>query len=307
MLGALLGRFGFMEALLRCTLEKFPRLKNKLKHKQASPAVGERNDGAWQAYREKILQYVGEDSIVLCHSAMDEFAKIGVSEKDVMALFEELVAKGNTVVLPAFPMTNLKPPTEKSRPYDPEKTLCWTGLLPNTFLAHPLVRRSVYPFNSLAALGPERDNMLEGNEKSLYVYDEHSAWAYCVKKKAKILFLGSPAHSANTVGFHMVPDVMGERWPVEDWYEEVTYKVRINGRDGTHTVRFQAGKWYKYVEEYATNRFLVKEKLLSEEEIGGCYLGFVPDSEEMIAALVKRCEAGKLMYCIPKRYYKKRK
>lgn len=307
MLRQLLEQHGAIEAFGRCTLDKFPKLKRILKHKQRATEPGKRNESAWNEYKERVCGIVGTDSIVLIHSSMDDFAKIGISEDDVMALLIHLVESGNTVVIPAFPITNLKKPTAKTRPYDPKKTLCWTGMLPNKFIAHPEAKRSVYPFNSLAAMGSEADKMLEHNKDSLYVYDRNSAWAYCVEHHAKILFMGAQAHSSNTVGIHMVPDVMGDDWPIDNWYEECTYPVKIDGQVSEHTVRYQSGKWYKYVEEYATNKFLCDSGMLREEYVCGCYLGSVPDAQKMIEALAARCRSGKLMYCIPRKYYKKRK
>ncbi len=306
MIRQLLEKCGAIEAFGRCALDAFPKLKNALKHKRKAIAPGTRNEVAWEAYSSRVFDIVGTDSIVLIHSSMDDFAGIGISEDDVMELLIHLAERGNTIVLPTFPITNLKKPTAKTRPYDPQKTLCWTGMLPNKFIAYPAVKRSVYPFNSLAAMGPETEKILEHNQNSIYVYDQNSAWAYCVNHHAKILFIGTQAHSSNTVGIHMVPDVMGDEWPVDEWYEECSYPVKINGCVSTHTVRYQAGKWYKYVEEYATNRFLRDKGILQEESICGCYLGSVSDSWEMVDALVARCRSGKLMYCIPKKYYKKR-
>ena len=307
MVRQLLEKHGAIEAFCRCTLDSLPKLKKILKHKRKAAEPGARNETAWNTYTSRVCDIVGTDSIVLIHSSMANFAAIGISEDDMMDLLIHLVERGNTVVLPAFPITNLKKPTAKTRPYDPKKTLCWTGMLPNKFIAYPGVKRSVYPFNSLAAMGPETDKMLEHNQSSVYVYDKNSAWAYCVEHHAKILFIGAQAHSSNTVGIHMVPDVMGDDWPIDDWYEECSYLVKIDGQVSEHTVRYQAGKWYKYVAEYATNKFLRDYGILKEEHICGCYLGSVSDSQEMVDALVARCRSGELMYCIPRKYYKKRK
>ena len=56
--------------------------------------------------------------------------------------------------------------------------------------------------------------------------------------------------------------------------------------------------------EEGTSGWLKTAGLLTETEFGGCNLGYVPDSRQMLDALVARCRQGKLMYRIPRKYRK---
>lgn len=306
MLTWVLENFGVMEVAVRCLFAKMPGLKNRAKRKISAPTLSsEYKPENWSTYKNYVKQLVGKEHIVLVHSSMDGFASMGISCDHILELFQELVQEKNTIVLPAFPVTNLKTPSQNSMPYDPKKTLCWTGLLPNRFIAIDGVVRSSYPFNSLAAIGMKAEDMMGKSFSSVYVYDKDSPWAYCVKNHAKILFLGTPAHSANTVAIHMVPDIMGDEWPIANWYVERNYRVRQDGEISVKKVFIQAPEWYKYCKEYETSRYLRHNGILLEELVEGCYLGYVKDAGEMVDALVDRCKGGKLMYRIPRKFYKR--
>ena len=197
---SLLEKQGWIEPMLRVFLEEHPRLKKAAKQLRNKRAQGESapaaapDPAALAAYRQRLDEIIRPGDLVLIHSSMDGLEKLGFSAEDCLAFLKAQVeAKACTVVMACFPITNLKLPTEKSRPYDPKKTLCWTGLLPNVFLADPACVRSSFPYNSLAAIGPEAENMMARSLEGESVYHPGSPWRYCYERRAKILFLGVKA------------------------------------------------------------------------------------------------------------------
>ena len=48
-----------------------------------------------------------------------------------------------------------------------------------------------------------------------------------LRPNAKILFIGVKASSSNTMAIHMLADYMGSDWPIDDWYVENKYKVKL--------------------------------------------------------------------------------
>ena len=307
---SLLERFGIIEVGSRVILGKFPKLKQTAKKIRAKKSHGtvvtEEIDPNLKAmFFERVLAVLEPEDIVLIHSSMDGLKTIGITAEEFIEFMKKQVQeKGITFVLPCFPTTNLTAPTEKSRPYDPKKTICWTGMLPNKFLCEPDVIRTAFPYNSLAAMGPKAKEMMAHDMEATSVYDKTSAWQYCYENHAKLLFAGVKASSSNTMGSHMVPDLMGEDWPVKDWYEERYYKVRIDGEVSEKLVRVQADKWAQYCMEERTSGMLKEAGVLDETYIGGCNLGIVEDCKKMMDVLIELSKKGKLVYMIPRKYLK---
>jgi len=314
-----LERHGWAEVAIRIILNKFPKIKKIAKKVRGGASHGSKSaaqepnqtqqviDPAWKAeYFERVAASIADESIVLIHSSMDGLESIGITVEDFMVFMHDQVDKRNiTFVLPCFPITNLKKPTPKSRPYDPGKTLCWTGMLPNAFIGDPDVIRTRFPYNSLAALGPKAQEMMANDLDAERVYDNNSAWRYCLDNHAKILFCGVKASGSNTIAIHMTCDVMADEWPVADWYEDVTYKIKLDGQVTEKTIKVQKDFWYQYCMEERTSGRLKEKGALTEDSIHGCNLGLVDDCRVMMYVLIDLCRQGKLMYRVPKRYWKK--
>ena len=177
-------------------------------------------------------------------------------------------------------------------------------MLPNVFLKREGVLRSLFPYNTLAAKGEHAAAMMENNLISDTPHGHNTPWDYCRLHHAKILFLGTTSREANTMAIHMLPDLMGDKWPIENWYEERKYIITKEGEKIAKLIQVQNGFWYQYVNEYKTDRLLKENKLLLDIRVDDVPMEIVPDSYAMMEFLELRVQKGKLMYSIPKRYYK---
>lgn len=311
---SLLEKYGWIEAYSRQFFEKHSKIKKAIKKRRDKNAQGTAENELkpidpqyWKRYKETIDKQIKRGDIILIHSSADGLGKIGVTAEQCMKFLKTLIRdKECTVVMACFPITNLKPPSEKRRPYDPKKTLCWTGMLPNIFIADPECIRTRFPYNSLAAIGPKAEEMMSNDLDAKLVYDQNSAWRYCCDHHAKIFFIGVKASGANTMAIHMLPDYLLDKWPITEWYEEKKYKVKIENEIIEVSVKVQRGFWYKFVMEEGTSGRLKKAGFLKEENIGGCNLGIILDSREMLNYLALDVKKGKLTYLIPRKYYKKK-
>ena len=311
---SLLERHGWIEAFSRHFFENHPQIKKiikKCRNKNTRGAVKKEAKKIepcdWNKYKESIDKEIKNGDILLIHSSADGLAQIGVAADQFLDFLKTLVRdKACTIVMACFPITNLRPPMEKSRAYDPKKTLCWTGMLSNSFIAEIDCVRTRFPYNSLAAMGPKAEEMMEHDLDAKLVYDKNSAWRYCYDHHAKILFAGVKASCSNTMAIHMLPDFMSEEWPIEDWYEERIYKVKLDDKIIEEPVKVQKGFWYRYVMEEKTSGRLKIAGHLKEQNIGGCCLGIVPDCQKMLDYLSSEVRKGKLTYLIPRKYYKKK-
>ena len=296
---------GHAEVWTRSLLSQFPKLKESIKTRYKRGMVTEKkvfDEARWIAYSEYISSVIKDNEILLIHSSVDGLNEIGVTADILLDFLLKFRSRNCTIVLPAYAIGSAKINNGRLKTYDPQKSPCWTGMLPNYFLRQPGVVRTVYPYNSLAAIGPHTRQMMSDNEDQVYVYGDHSAWKYCVENHAKVLFIGTTSDNANTIQSHMIADVMKEEWPISDWYQEVICPVKIEGSIHDKTIKVQKDEWSKYVADYHITRKLKKSKLLMEYKIEGCPFGYVEDSKEMVDFLIALAKNGDLSYIVPRKY-----
>ncbi|MFC1715499.1 AAC(3) family N-acetyltransferase [Candidatus Poribacteria bacterium] len=113
------------------------------------------------------------------HSSLGAFGYVeGGADAVVDALLETVGSEGN-VVVPAY-SSNIESlertpediesgVTWKYRvlPYDPETDSCWTGAIPDAFWRRKEAVRSAHVSHSLAAIGPEAEELCQGWDRLL--------------------------------------------------------------------------------------------------------------------------------------------
>lgn len=308
MLSKILENIDIIEVLGRYLLEKFPKIKEKIKKrkKKVTKVISELDNSEWEKYKRSIEKIVGENNIILIHSSMDGLNEMGISPKELLQFLLSLCNKGNTIVLPVYPISNLKQQGKKMLKYNVQKTPCWTGVLPNLFLKIPGVLRSSFPYNTLAAYGPLAKKIIENNHLAKYVYGKNSAWKYCVDNHAKILFIGVSSLKANTIAAHMVPDILEEQWPVENWYINSKYQVNNNDDIFEMDIKIQdVDRWAKYSTQYALEKELREKNFLYKDFDLKCTFEYIKDANLMVNHLINLALEGKLMFRIPKKYLRK--
>ncbi len=303
----ILEKSGTAEIILRRLLTAFAPIKKNVKRfirkKVSAPISLYENKELIGKFRN-ILEKCGTKpgDIIIIHSSLDGLRGMGITAEKIIDLIFEAFSEC-TVVFAAYP---IEPGSKKEiYKYDPQKTLCWTGMLPNAVMKRKGVVRSEFPYNSLCALGKECEAMFMDNMKSFRPHDKYSAWEYCRRHHAKILFLGTTSREANTMAIHMIPDIMGDKWPIANWYTGRKYRIKTNGGYIEKNIEVQDGFWTKYVNEYKTDRILKDNGYIRDISAGGITAELVDDSYEMMRFLLERCENGSPMYKVPKRFYRK--
>lgn len=260
------------------------------------------NEELAEKLKKKLMELkIGKGDIIIIHSSMDGLEELGLTADEILDIILNAFYEA-TIVFAAFPIESNK--KKELYRYTPQKTLSWTGVLSNTFLKRRGVLRSIFPYNSLAAIGADASPMMENNMQSKRPHDIYSAWEYCRQHHAKLLFLGTTSRESNTMALHMVPDIMGKNWPIKDWYVNRKYVITDNDRIINKEIEIQDGFWYQFVNEYKTDYLLKKKGYVKNISIDSIPIEIVDDSNEMINFLVEMCRSGKLMYTIPKKYYK---
>lgn len=257
---------------------------------------------------ERIFEWIDslgikKGDILIVHSSMEGLRKAAPDPKRIIDYLLQLVGEEGTLVIPTFPVINLKYDKEKIPTYNPRRTLCWTGMIPNVFLGYSGVVRSQFPYNTLAAKGRLAEDMMHDNLLDDVPHGKNSAWAYCVNRHAKILYLGISIAECNTV-LHMGDDMLLDEWPIKNWYEEQTYKIKTDSEIITKEIKVCSPFWTKYNTCYNFNGKLKRYGYLSEHVIDGILVGYAPDSKEMMDYVIHQARIGKIRYRIPRKYWK---
>lgn len=251
---------------------------------------------------------VEKGDILIVHSSMDRLKAVDAVPNQYIDALLELVGQEGTLVFPAFPhfrdQDKYKNGPEELYIYNPKKTPSWTGLLPNVFCRYSGVIRSECPFNPLAALGKHAQEMFSGELLDDLAHGKASAWAYCVDKRAKILYLGLNVTDADTI-VHVAEDVMDEEWPIHDWYEKKSFLVKRSTGDQVITIRCRRAFWHQYFTAQYSGRIIRKNGFIKERTVEGIPVGLIGDSKEFVSFLIEQARHRKLFYQIPNKYWKK--
>lgn len=318
MMNTVFSRIKWTEPLFRSFINSHEKLKSYLMKFQpkANNAVIESLDVSQvEEYRrcfysaiEKVSKNFKEGGhIYLIHSSMEGLQRLNQTPKEIIAnLFSILGDKNTTFVMPTFPIETLKR-REPSyiRKYNVKKSLCWTGMMPNVFMKMDGCVRSSYPYNTLAAIGPHANKMFNLEKESVNPHDKYSAWYYCYENHATILFLGTTSIKSNTMLNHMLPDVMGDLWPIKQWYRKQQYEVtNLDQSKKLMDIEIQGGDWHNYFMSHYVDRWARKKGLLQTLN-NNIKVEMVPDCRAMLDAQINEFNKGTLPFCIPKRFWKK--
>ena len=306
----LLGWTPYIEVFIRKVYYSDNKLIKKIAGKRKTKAVDSREqikkDMSAEVYDSLKKLDIEKGDILIIHTSKDELDKVGVNAIELLKFLRNIVGEEGTLVLPAFPLYNEMNFDEAKGMYiyNPQKTVCSTGMLPNIFLRMPKVIRSSFPWNSLAAQGPHAEEMFKNELQSDLAHGRSSAWNYCMEHKAKVLLLGVKASHTTTM-VHVAEDILDEDWPVRDWYEDKTVLLEENGSKQEFKLRIRKQEWVKYnASWYRSNQFK-KKGILSEYQIGGCNIGFVKDSKGMVDYVIQQTRKHKGFFRVPRRFYKK--
>ena len=170
------------------------------------------------------------------HSSLSSFGYVEGGADTVIDALREVVSKEGTIVMPTH-SANLekveRSPEEiavgvswlyKILPYDPHKTPCTTGSIPEAFRKRQDVRRSLHHAHSIAAIGPNAKAIVEAGKKNVL-----DAWKHLLENNGYILLLGvdlgacTAMHLAEervTLPNHIREKITPPKWFVEKYPED---------------------------------------------------------------------------------------
>lgn len=257
----------------------------------------------------EIYKYVKElniqkGDILIVHSSKEALDKLKINSIELISVLLDIVGEEGTLVLPAFPLYNEKNYREDKEcyEYNPKRTLCSTGMLPNLFLRMKGVMRSEFPWNSLAAKGYWAEKMMEHEFDTDLAHGKGSAWHFCYENHAKILLLGVKSSHTTTM-VHVAEDILDDKWPIRNWYEKKKVVITSANEEREYVFRIRKQEWAKYNASWYRSNQLKKQGILYETNVKGLDVGFIDDSKALVDYIVERNKVHKGFFVVPKRFY----
>lgn len=284
------------------------KIFNKIKSREGNkgPVAPVEDDSKWHKVKEYIWSLgINPGDILIVHTSAEELSKIGANPKEVLEYLGDVVGEKGTLAIPCFPLYDDKnyDKDHNMYVYDPRRTICSTGLLPNLFIRTRGVVRSQFPWNTLAAKGPLAGEMMEHNLESDLAHGKGSAWQFAMEHGAKILLLGVKSSHTTTM-VHVAEDVLDEKWPIDGWYERRSFIIRNGTEESQVDIRVRKSEWAKYNASWFRSLQFKKQGILKEELVEGFNVGFIEDSKRMVDYIIERTLSHKPFFVVPKRCYK---
>lgn len=153
--------------------------------------------------------------------------------------------------------------------YDPVRTPSAVGIVNELFWRGKGVRRSLCPFNMLAARGPLADELLRENlnERKPSPHGVDSGYYRFCERNGLVVSIGVPLRDCLTIA-RVVEEVRCD-WPIRDFFSEQRYRVVQDGVSKEWTIRVPREKYDKFCHcGKKMGRDLVSEGVIHEGRVG---------------------------------------
>ena len=241
---------------------------------------------------------ISQGDLLIVHSSMDMIRRIECNENELLDRLIDLVGKEGTIALPAFPDEAKLKMVGNYKVYDPQRSIAWTGMLPNLLLRRKNAIRSAFPHNPLVSFGAKSEAMMKNNLDVEYAHGKGSCWGFCVENHAKVIFLGIPTFHSNTI-LHTAEDYQPGFWP-DYWYENKEYLVKNENTMKPIKARIRSAKWSSYLAEQYTEQKYIRAGLIRQTDYHNIHVSLIDDSFKLIDSIMKEWEKLKFFY-IPRR------
>ncbi len=250
---------------------------------------------------------VGAGDILIVHSSYSALKPTGLSPDAINAALAELLGPTGTLAMPAIATIAHEPQGDakfddaaydRLFTYDPKSRRIQTGALPSALMATPDAHRSLFPGNSMVALGPDAEAMMAGNIAGDLPTPcgPTSSWAYCYRKNAKIAAIGVDlVHSLTMI--HVAEDAFEEEWPVPGWYRRRRFLIKDPAAPREVEIRERKHGWSQYYAERRFSRDLHHAGIARTALVGDLPI-HVCDSARLVAFL-RSHRPGPYPYFIP--------
>ncbi len=144
---------------------------------------------------------------VLAHSSLSSFGYVEGGADTVIDALLEAVGSQGTVLVPTLTGNETLSPANPPV-FDPARTPCWTGHIPETFRKRPSAVRSIHPTHSVAAIGADAHSLTADHWFSITPCDEYSPYYRLSQRSDSYILLIGVDHESSTM-FHCVEEIVG--------------------------------------------------------------------------------------------------
>lgn len=146
--------------------------------------------------------------LLFVHSAFDQMRLIRASPLEVIGVLSAAVGEQGTVVMPAFSMSGRSQDyLDEGKGFDSRRTPSQSGLLTEVFRRMPGTERSLHPTHSVIARGKRAEWVVQGHERSVTPFDEHSPFQRLLDGDADVLSIGTfSALTFRHLADHLIQD-----------------------------------------------------------------------------------------------------
>ena len=248
--------------------------------------------------------------LLIMHSAFSALKAKNETPEEVINQLLKLLGPSGTLALPAIPYYKDAPDITKTMTidvsdlvleYDPLTTPAWTGALPNVLCHMPGAVRSLHPLNSMVAIGPLAQAMMDNNLSGDLPLPcgRQSSWYFCYRHNAKVVAVGADlAHSLTMI--HVAEDMWDDAWLVPNWYRVRKFRVKMNGRFSPVHVRERRPKWSMHYAERTLSKDMIQSGITVKKPLNGVNVELL-HSRELVEYLNARNHTGYPYYFVPRK------
>ena len=178
---------------------------------------------------------IAPGDVVMVHSAYDAFRGFAGKPTDVLAVLEDAVGPGGTLLMPSLPFTGTAVDYVRSGAVtDLARTPSRMGLLSELFRRQKGTLRSAHPTHPVLTRGARAEELVAGHETARSPCGAGSPFAKLLEADGKILFLGVSIDSMTF--FHFLEEHFEDRLRPSPFTGE-TFDAPVRRGGETVTVR----------------------------------------------------------------------
>jgi aminoglycoside 3-N-acetyltransferase len=162
-------------------------------------------------------------SKILVHSSLSSFGHVEGGADAVIKALLEVVGTTGTIMVPTLTATALHSP-ENPPVFDPANSGCWTGRIPETFRKRPEAIRSLHPTHSVAAIGPDAEELTKDHTHSISPCDEKSPYGKLGNYEDGFVLLIGAGYGSVT-NFHHVEELAAADYHMQKGLTKATLVV----------------------------------------------------------------------------------
>ena len=206
--------------------------------------------------------------IVMVHSSLSVFGRIAGGASTVLRALRAWQPDA-TLAMPAHSYCYPQP-GEAAPIFDVDRSPSVVGRITEAFRHQPGVVRSMHPTHSLAALGPDAEQLIRGHEQCDTPCGTGTPYARLVSRDAAVLMFGAPMLSYTL--FHTAEDAAGAPY----LYHPERVNVRYRTADGTIREMAMRRQDTTVTRSFdSAGRWLEQNGLLQSARLGDGQLRFV--------------------------------